>query len=258
MNCGDTPADPAEPRVVGHLRPRHREPEPARLRRPLPRQAGASARSSGATASCPASTRARHIDNADARPEDGHRAHPQHATSPRDAQREQLDLLQRAERDAPGRPRRATPQLEARIQSFELAFRMQTEAPDAFDVEPGAARRPATLYGKGDFADACLHRPPARRARRAVRAGLLRRRPAVGRPRRHREAATAQGSQDSRPGRSPRCSRDLKRRGLLDDTLVLWGGEFGRTPTSEGAQRPRPQPPRLHACGWPAAASRAA
>ena len=39
---------------------------------------------------------------------------------------------------------------------------------------------------------------------------------------------------------------DLKARGLLDDTLVLWGGEFGRTPTSAGGRRPRPQPPRLH------------
>ena len=39
---------------------------------------------------------------------------------------------------------------------------------------------------------------------------------------------------------------DLKARGLLEDTLVWWGGEFGRTPTAEGDQRPRPQPRRLH------------
>ena len=36
--------------------------------------------------------------------------------------------------------------------------------------------------------------------------------------------------------------KDLKARGLLDDTLVLWGGEFGRTPTAQGKRRPRPQP----------------
>ena len=54
-----------------------------------------------------------------------------------------------------------------------------------------------------------------------------------------------------------------KQRGLLDDTLVLWGGEFGRTPTVEltasaptRLERPRPQPLRLHRCGWPAAASK--
>ena len=39
---------------------------------------------------------------------------------------------------------------------------------------------------------------------------------------------------------------DLKARGLLEDTLVIWGGEFGRTPTSRGRQRPRPSQPRLH------------
>ena len=53
---------------------------------------------------------------------------------------------------------------------------------------------------------------------------------------------------------------DLKQRGLLDDTLVIWGGEFGRTVYSQGALdqrqlRPRPSRPLLHACGWPAAAS---
>ena len=52
--------------------------------------------------------------------------------------------------------------------------------------------------------------------------------------------------------------KDLKRRGLLDSTLVVWGGEFGRSPEVAGRQGPRPPQPRLHACGWPAAASRAA
>ena len=47
---------------------------------------------------------------------------------------------------------------------------------------------------------------------------------------------------------------DLKARGLLDDTLVVWGGEFGRTPTSRGRQGPRPPPHSASPCGWPAAA----
>ena len=47
---------------------------------------------------------------------------------------------------------------------------------------------------------------------------------------------------------------DLKQRGLLDDTLVLWGGEFGRTPTSEGANGRDHNNHGLHASGWPAAA----
>ena len=48
-------------------------------------------------------------------------------------------------------------------------------------------------------------------------------------------------------GRSPGCSTDLKQRGLLDDTLVWWGSEFGRTPYAEKQRhRPRPQPRRLH------------
>ena len=57
-----------------------------------------------------------------------------------------------------------------------------------------------------------------------------------------------------------RLITDLKQRGLLDDTLVVWGGEFGRTVYCQGTLtkrqlRPRPPPALLHACGWPAAAS---
>ena len=57
--------------------------------------------------------------------------------------------------------------------------------------------------------------------------------------------------------------KDLKRLGLLDETLVIWGGEFGRTAYSQGKitpgqLRPRPPPALLHACGWPAAGSSAA
>ena len=51
--------------------------------------------------------------------------------------------------------------------------------------------------------------------------------------------------------------KDLKQRGLLDDTLVVWGGEFGRTPMVQGGiGRPRPSSQRASRCGWPAAASK--
>ena len=76
-------------------------------------------------------------------------------------------------------------------------------------------------------------------------------------------------SEDIRDGLTEKCAtmdrpvaaliQDLKQRGLLDETLIIWGGEFGRTPFREGrtaaAQGPRPRPlPRLlHACSWPAA-----
>ena len=88
-------------------------------------------------------------------------------------------------------------------------------------------------------------RPPAGRARRALRAGLLRQRPAVGRP----QATSPTTATTPARATSPIAAllTDLKRRGLLDETLVIWGGEFGRTPTtSEGAKRPRPQRARLH------------
>ena len=81
-------------------------------------------------------------------------------------------------------------------------------------------------------------------------------------------AGTSTATCPSRSAASARTStspsaalvKDLKQRGLLDDTLVIWGGEFGRTVYSQGALdegqlRPRPPRPLLHASGWPAAAS---
>ena len=85
--------------------------------------------------------------------------------------------------------------------------------------------------------------PPAGRERRAVRAGVQRRR--MGRP-----------QPTSSQNHTEHCAAtdvpidglltDLKRRGLWDSTLVIWGGEFGRMPVSQGSRRPRPQPARLH------------
>jgi hypothetical protein len=128
-------------------------------------------------------------------------------------------------------------QLDARIASFELAFRMQREAPEAFDLarESSATQK---LYGIGDpttdlFGRQCLM---ARRlVERGVRFVQLFDAPVNNAWDHH------SGLRESLPKRCAAVDQpiaalliDLKARGLLDDTLVLWGGEFGRTPTAEG------------------------
>jgi len=147
------------------------------------------------------------------------------------AQRAQLDLLQQmnqAHLERRGRDE----QLEARIASLEMAFRMQGEAQEAFDLqrETLATRR---LYGEGEFAQACLL---ARRlAERGVR--MIQIYYGNGQPwddhgdiNNHRNHAR----NSDRPIAA--LVRDLKARGLFEDTLIVWGGEFGRTPTSQGAK----------------------
>jgi hypothetical protein len=122
-------------------------------------------------------------------------------------QRAQLDLL-RQMNQAHLERRERDEQLEARIASLEMAYRMQSEAQDAFDIgkESPVTRK---LYGDGEFGqpwddhtDINNHRKHAQQSDRPI-AALL---------------------------------QDLKGCGLLDETLVIWGGEFGRTPTSQGAK----------------------
>ena len=151
-------------------------------------------------------------------------------------QREMLDSLRRLnQRHAVGRAN--TGELEARIESFELAFRMQREAPEAFDLsrESAATHR---LYGTTE-AETALFGKQCLLARRLVERGV-----------RFVQLfdAPANNAWDHhgglRDGLPKRCRAvdgpitglliDLKSRGLLDDTLVVWGGEFGRTPTAEG------------------------
>jgi hypothetical protein len=145
------------------------------------------------------------------------------------AQRAQLDLLSELNR-AHLEKRQREAELEARIQSFELAFRMQSEAVDAFDV----AREPASVrqeYGPGVHARQLLI------ARRLLERGVryIQLWHGAGQPwdshdeveKNHRQLA----KQCDRPIAA--FLTDLKRRGLLDETLVIWGGEFGRTPTVE-------------------------
>ena len=148
---------------------------------------------------------------------------------PLDEQRRQLDLLlQLNERHLA--QRQADPQLESRIQSFELAYRMQMDAADAFDVnrEPQHVR---DLYGPGTQARQLLI------ARRLLERGVRFVQVWHG-------AGQPWDSHDDLKENHGRLARecdqgiaalliDLKQRGMLDDTLVIWGGEFGRTPTVE-------------------------
>jgi Protein of unknown function (DUF1501) len=146
-------------------------------------------------------------------------------------QRAQLDLLQSLNREHLA-ARCQDEALEARIASLEMAFRMQFEAREAFNLgrESHVTRE---LYGTGEFANACLI------ARRLVERGVrvVQVYYGDGQPwddhadiTKHRDHA----QKSDRPVAA--LLKDLKARGLLEDTLVIWGGEFGRTPYSEGAK----------------------
>ncbi len=151
-----------------------------------------------------------------------------HYTLPSD-QRAQLDLVQRLNKHHLS-TRDQDPALESRIQSYELAYRMQTEATDAFDVEqePQAIR---DMYGTGSFARQCLM---ARRlAERGVR--FIQLYHGDGQPWDSHDDIAIQHKNLAHD-----CDQaigalltDLKQRGMLEETLVIWGGEFGRTPTVE-------------------------
>jgi hypothetical protein len=128
--------------------------------------------------------------------------------------------------------------LEARIQSFELAFRMQTEMPAALEL---ASETQAThsLYGiddpvTSDFGRQCLM---ARRfAERGVRFVQVTHSNTDVQWDQHgnlRKGHQQNANEVDKPIAG--LLQDLKARGLLEDTLVLWGGEFGRTPTCQGA-----------------------
>ncbi len=148
------------------------------------------------------------------------------------AQRLELDLIQSLNREALARdPQNA--EVEGVIESFELAFKMQSQMPAVLDLnkESDATKK---LYGVGDrdtddFGRKCLM------ARRFIEAGV-------------RFVEVGAGNWDHHFNLSGALARscggvdkpiaglltDLKQRGLLKDTLVIWGGEFGRTPYAQG------------------------
>ncbi len=147
------------------------------------------------------------------------------------AQRKQLDLLAQFDREHAA-ARGNDPALEARIKAMETAFRMQFAATDAFDInlEPPQIREE---YGKSHFSNGCLL------ARRLVERGVRFVQVYYGNGQpwdthsNHNDATAKLCADIDRPMAA--LLRDLKRRGMLEDTLVIWGGEFGRTPTTEGS-----------------------
>ncbi len=156
-------------------------------------------------------------------------------------QRGTIDLLRSMNQDGLDP---ADSELSARIASYELAFRMQSEAPDAVSLSDESAET-KELYGMNDartreFGTRCLL------ARRLVERGV-----------RFVQLYSGGGPvawqwdahDDIDANHEKMCGltdrpvaallKDLKRRGLLDETLVVWGGEFGRTPVSQNAGRGR-------------------
>jgi hypothetical protein len=143
---------------------------------------------------------------------------------------EQLNHWNRRHRNArPGDSR-----LDARIANFEVAFRMQTAAPDLIDVthEPGYVR---DLYGMDDeptarFGSMCLL------ARRMVERGVRYVHLVSNGWDSHGECAKMhKGLTHSVDRPIAGLLTDLQQRGLLDSTLIVWAGEFGRTPIAQGA-----------------------
>jgi hypothetical protein len=146
-------------------------------------------------------------------------------------QAEQLDVLGRLNRLHLER-RNGDAELEGQIRSMETAFHMQREAMDAFDIsqEPAHIR---AAYGDSPFARSCLL------ARRLVESGV--RCVTVYYVNNGNQPWDTHSNHDSghrrlcadADGPTAALIADLKSRGLLEDTLVIWGGEFGRTPYAE-------------------------
>jgi hypothetical protein len=146
-----------------------------------------------------------------------------------DTQRRQLDLLATLNRGHLEQ-RGHDPSLEARIHSFELAYRMQQEAGEAFDV----SREPKHVleaYGEGTQARQILI------ARRLIERGVrfVQVWHGAGQPWDNHDdiAVNHKKLADQCDKAIGALMTDLKRLGLFDETLIIWGGEFGRTPTVE-------------------------
>ena len=129
------------------------------------------------------------------------------------------------------------PEIETRIEQYELAYRMQTSVPELMDISK-ESRETHEMYGtepgKKSFANNCLL------ARRLVERGVR----FVQLYHRGWDTHGNDEASDIKHGLKNRCIetdkaaaaliKDLKQRGLLDETIVIWGGEFGRTPMNEG------------------------
>ena len=140
------------------------------------------------------------------------------------------------------------PEIATRINSFEMAFRMQSSAPELMDLSK-ESKETLDLYGavpgKPSFANNCLL------ARRLVERGVrfVQLYHEAWDQHEHLVEDISENCRDT----DQACAgliQDLKQRGMLDDTLVIWGGEFGRTPMVQTSARrsrewPRPSSQRL-------------
>ncbi len=165
----------------------------------------------------------------------------EHPHISRSDQRRQLNLLARW--NAQHQAERLDDRLEARIQSYELAFRMQQDAAEAFDL----AREPAhiqKMYGDG------VHGRQTLIARRLLERGVryVQLWHGAGQPWDNHDniAGNHRRLANELDGPIAALLTDLKQRGMFEDTLVLWGGEFGRTPTVELAGNGNPKQGRDH------------
>ena len=153
---------------------------------------------------------------------------------PKVDQRHQADLLTRLNQLDLQRQQH-DPQLEASIQTMEMAFRMQFAVPDAFDTSK-ESKETLEMYGDSEYAKGCLL------ARRLVERGV--RMVQLSLSIDGYDIAWDTGHENIVDGHrrlALACDqgiaaliKDLKQRGLFEETLVVWGGEFGRAPTSEG------------------------
>jgi hypothetical protein len=144
-------------------------------------------------------------------------------------QRASLDLIEELNHNRLGVV--GDPEIESRIAAYEVAFRLQTSAPELMDLKK-ESKETLEMYGcdpdKASFARACLL------ARRMIERGVR----FVNIYHEGWDAHTdVVGNLKKNCGDTDKASaaliKDLKQRGLLDETLVIWGGEFGRTPMVE-------------------------
>ncbi len=159
-------------------------------------------------------------------------ANLRHPSLSRTAQREQLDLLQQLNREHL-KARQGDAVLDTHIRAMEMAFQMQAEAGEAFDIhrEPTAVQEE---YGSTEYGRSCLlARRLLERGVRFVQVYYV--------TKGGKQPWDTHSNNDEQHRKlcedSDRATaallKDLKRHGLLDDTLVIWGGEFGRTPYSQ-------------------------
>jgi hypothetical protein len=153
---------------------------------------------------------------------------------PKVDQRKQADLLARLNQLDLHR-QQGDQQLEASIQAMEMAFRMQFAVPDAFDTSR-ETKSTLEMYGNSEYAKGCLL------ARRLIERGVRTVQLSLSIDGYDIAWDTGHGNiVDGHRKLAAACDQgiaaliqDLKQRGLFDETLIIWGGEFGRAPTSEG------------------------